>query len=83
MPAADFSGSSSTVLALHPDRLRARLQEPRLVDYRHRLLIAEVLDYVRLEIISHLASIPVGARQQVLLAQPPPWRETAPLSQAI
>jgi hypothetical protein len=34
------------VLALHPHRLRALLEKPRLIDHQHRLLVAEVLDHV-------------------------------------
>jgi hypothetical protein len=37
---------SAAVLARHPGRMRAFLQEPCFVDYQHTVGAADVLDYI-------------------------------------
>jgi hypothetical protein len=47
-----------TVLAGHPTRVRALLQEPRLVHGQDAIRIAQVLHHVAAEIIAHRVRIP-------------------------
>jgi hypothetical protein len=54
------------VLALHPDRGGALLQIPGLIDDQHRGVLAEVLDEVVADVITHAVRVPYRTGQQVL-----------------
>jgi len=61
----DASGGSG-VLALHPTGLVALRQQASLVEHQHRLLIAQVFDYLGAQIIAYQIGLPVRSRQKVL-----------------
>jgi len=61
----DASGGSR-VLALQPTGLAALLQQASLVEHQHRLLIAQVFDYLGAQIIAYQIGLPVRSRQKVL-----------------
>jgi hypothetical protein len=52
----------SGVLALHSARLVPLFQKAGLVQHQHCLLIAQVLDHIRAQIIAHLIGFPVRPR---------------------
>jgi hypothetical protein len=60
-----FAGGA-TVLAFDADRFGALLEEASFIDDQHRILVAEVLDDVALEIIANLVSVPVSGSEQAL-----------------
>jgi hypothetical protein len=63
----DLAGRAR-VLALHPDRGRALLQEARLVHYQHRAFLAQVLHYIGTQIVADPIGVPVGGGKQPLHA---------------
>jgi site-specific DNA recombinase len=63
----DLAGGAR-ILALHPDRSGALLEEARLVRHQHRTRVTQVLDHVGAQIIADLVRIPVGGGQQPLHA---------------
>jgi hypothetical protein len=54
------------VLARHPGRVRALLDEPGLVPHQHRGGVAQVFDGVLAQVITHAVSVPAGAVEQPL-----------------
>ena len=56
----------AAVLPLHPHRLLALLQEPRLIHYQHPSGITQMLHHVPLQVVPNLVRVPVVHRQQPL-----------------
>ncbi len=54
------------VLALHPGRFDALLQESRLIHDQHAIPMAEVLHHIRPQVNTHLPRVPPGVVQQPL-----------------
>jgi hypothetical protein len=61
----DLAGRAR-VLALHPHRGRALLQEARLVGHQHRTRVAQVLDHIGAQVVTDQIRVPVGGGQQPL-----------------
>ena len=61
----DLSGGAR-VLALHPHRGGALLEEPGLVGHQHSARVAQVLDYISAQVVADQIRVPVGGGQQPL-----------------
>jgi len=60
--------SGAGVLALHPDRMGALLEIPRLVHHQHRGGVTEVVDQVVANVVADPVVVPDRPSQQVLHA---------------
>ena len=58
----------AAILSRHPCRLRAFLEEARLVDHEHRLRIAQMRHHVLLQIVAHGVHVPACGIEQALHA---------------
>jgi len=54
------------VLALYPDRLRAFLKETSLVHDQHAVRIAQILNHVGLQVVTHTIRVPLRRIEQPL-----------------
>jgi site-specific DNA recombinase len=54
------------ILALHPGRLGALLEEPGLIHHQHPARVAQVLDHIGTHVITQRIGVPAGGRQQPL-----------------
>ena len=61
----DAAGSAG-VLPLYANRFRALLQEARFIDDQHGFRIAELLDNVIAQIVTHGLGVPLAAGNEVL-----------------
>src|SRR5579859_1658914 len=60
------SSRGATVLPLHPDRLPPLFQKAGLIDDEHPILLSEVLNHIRPEVIAHRIRVPVCGIEQPL-----------------
>lgn len=60
------SAGGPAVLSLHADRLGAFLQEARLIDDQHAILLPKMLDHRVSEVVPYRILIPVRTIEQAL-----------------